>query len=80
MPAIAVAVFLVFWTGVTLIGLRVNGGWCCLWRLRIGKRTTCRGKAWSELLPIEKSWFYQVPIGLAAAVALLVVGLTDILT
>lgn len=62
-----------------MIGLRANGGWRCLWRLRTGRRTTCRGKTWDELLPIEKTWFYQVPVGLLAAVVLLVIGLVDTL-
>jgi hypothetical protein len=75
MPALAAAAGAFLVAAVDLWMLRASGGWMELYRLRRGHPTRQSSKAWEDLFPIERGWFYGVPIFGSLGVVFMVIGL-----
>lgn len=75
MPALGMAAFLFFGVALYLRGLRESGGWMELYRTRRGQPTRRPCKAWEDLFPIERGWFYGVPIFGSVGAVFMVIGL-----
>ena len=62
MPLIGLSLTCLAIVALNIITLRHSGGWLCLWRLRTAQDAAWGGRTWTELYPVEKGWFYAVPI------------------
>ena len=75
MPALAGAAILFWAVALYLRGLRDRGGWFEVNRLRRGLPTRTPQPAWEELFPIERGWFYGVPIFGSLGVVFTIIGI-----